>query len=137
MWLGLLVALLVWVLPVRAEDLTGVEYVSCYDGDTCTVHIPTLPAIFGHRLAVRLAGLDTPELKGRCEWESYLGWVAKAMLNAKMRQAKHIVLHDVKPDKYFRVDAIVLADGVNLNQYMLESGLARPYAGGTRRSWCP
>lgn len=32
----------------------------CYDGDTCTISIPTLPSIFGDRLSLRLVGIDTP-----------------------------------------------------------------------------
>lgn len=132
----LLIAFLLGASTAQAEDLTGVEFVKAYDGDTLTVNIPGLPAVFGHHLSVRLAGLDAPEIKGRCDQEKYLAMLARSVLNAKLRKAKEIILQDVKPDKYFRLDAIVLADGVNINQEMLDSGLARPYSGGKRKGWC-
>lgn len=120
----------------HAEDLSGVEYVECYDGDTCTVNIKGLPNVFGHHLSVRLLGVDAPEIKGQCDQEKYLAMLARSVLNAKLRKARSITLQDVRPDKYFRLDAVIVADGVNINREMLDSGLARPYDGKARQGWC-
>lgn len=49
----------------------------CDDGDTCTISIPGLLPIFGDKLSLRLVGIDTPEVKSKCEEERAL---AKAFL---------------------------------------------------------
>ena len=38
------------------------EVTSIYDGDTFRVNINSYPKIIGHKMAVRLAGVDTPEI---------------------------------------------------------------------------
>lgn len=129
---------LVYANATKPEDLAGVVYVANYDGDTLTVDLlepPNLPRIF-QRMDVRLRGIDAPEIKGQCERERKLAQQAKQALAEQLRQAQQLILADVKPDKYFRLDATVLADGRNLNTYMLDRGLARPYTGGKREGWC-
>ncbi len=40
-------------------------------------------------------------------------------------------------DKYFRIDARVLADGQDLADLLISQGLAVPYDGGTKTAdWC-
>jgi endonuclease YncB( thermonuclease family) len=140
---GLLIALVAWSLLLlaatmgHAEDLHHVEYVKAYDGDTITVNVPGLPMVFGQHLRVRFADVDTPEIKGQCDREKTLAVLARDYVDQRLRKAKAIVLHNVKADRYFRIDATVLVDGKNLNQELLEAGLARPYDGGKRESWCP
>ena len=75
----------------------------CYDGDTCTISIPTLPGIFGDRLSLRLVGIDTPEMKGKCDSERMLALQAKAFLTQRLEQAQTIDIELVVGDKYFRV----------------------------------
>ena len=115
-----------------AEDLKGIELVSVHDGDTIMVDIYNVPSIFGTRLSVRLQGIDAPELNGKCEAEKTQALMAKSVLTSMLKQARRIELADVSRDKFFRVDAIVLADGVNLNDYLVKQGFARLYDGGTR-----
>ena len=40
-----------------------VKYISNYDGDTVTVNIDNVPALFGSHIPVRVRGIDTPEMK--------------------------------------------------------------------------
>ncbi len=120
-----------------AEDLKGVELVSVHDGDTIMVDVANVPAILGARLPVRLKGVDTPELNGKCEAEKTQALLAKNVLMTLLTQARKIQLAEISRDKFFRVDAIVMADGVNLNTYLVQQGFARPYDGGTRKGWCP
>ena len=54
------------------------------------------------------------------------------MLAERLRPATAIELREVKRGKYFRLVAEVIADGVNLSDLLLASGLARPYDGGKR-----
>jgi len=53
------------------------------------------------------------------------------------KDAKIILLHTDR-DAHFRVDAVVLADGVNVGQELIRLGLAVPYDGKKKRSqdWC-
>jgi hypothetical protein len=43
----------------------------------------------------------------------------------------------VEPDKFAgRVDADVIVDGRPIAAVLVAEGLARPYTGGARQSWC-
>ena len=108
----------------------------CYDGDTCTVSLPDLPPIFGDHITVRLAGIDTPEMKGICEEEKALARQAQAFTQKLMVQAQKIELQEPKRDKYFRVLARVMADGQEVAQELVKAGLARSYDGGKKERWC-
>ena len=134
--IAMLMALLAWSLSAHAEDLPNVQWLNCHDGDTCAFNV-LLPAVFGADLGVRLSGIDTPEINGKCAKEKLLAGQAKAFLTEQMLAAKKIVLQSVFRDKYFRVEAVVLADEVNLNQLMVQKGYAVLYSGvGPRQSWC-
>ncbi len=132
----LLVLVLLVPLLATAEELDGVRVVDCYDGDTCTVNIHGLPTVFGAKLPIRLRGIDAPELKGRCPAESAKALAAKAYLAARLTHAKTVRLIHVGRDKYFRLLVTILADGANINEELVAMGLARPYDGGARQSWC-
>ncbi len=122
--------------PAFAEDFTSVEVVKVYDGDTITVNLPGLPAVFGHHLSVRLRGIDAPELKGQCANEKTQALVARGAMKAMLQRAAFIELRNVSRDKYFRIDATIFVDGRDLNAYMVAQGFARPYDGGARQGWC-
>jgi endonuclease YncB( thermonuclease family) len=122
--------------PAFAEDIIGVEYVACYDGDTCTVNIAHLPEVFGKKISIRLRGIDAPEINGKCASERQRARYARMYLNAAVSAAKVLGLKDVTRDKYFRLDVTLIADGVNMNDMMIQRGYARPYAGGKRLGWC-
>jgi endonuclease YncB( thermonuclease family) len=62
----------------------------CYDGDTCTISIPGLPSVFGEKLGLRLMGIDTPEMQGKCDQERALAKQAKAFLNSRLEAAYEI-----------------------------------------------
>lgn len=110
----------------------------CYDGDTCTVSLPPgIPALFGDHITVRLAGIDTPEMKGICEEERALARQAQALTQKLMVQAVKIELLEPRRDKYYRILARVLADGQEVAQELVKAALARPYDGGKKERWCP
>ncbi len=109
----------------------------CHDGDTCTFTLPTVPPPFGNEIPVRIAGIDTPEIRGRCIREIQLAQQAKGLANDLLRQAHTIELKDMRRDKYFRVLATVLADGKDVSRALIEARLAVPYHGGTKTAkWC-
>jgi len=127
-----------WTPVLAYDDVIGVQYVRCHDGDTCIVNIQHVPDVFGRNVSVRLQGIDTPELNAPCLEARRVAQAAKALLVRHLQQAKAIALQDPKRDKYFRLNATVMADGINLNQVLLDLGLAVPYDGGTKtHHWCP
>lgn len=125
------------------------QVVSVLDGDTLEVRIHIW---LGQELRtrVRLAGIDAPELKGKCERERKLARRARAYLLARLgpvdagaragiaAAAGAVQLREIRYGKYAgRVLARVeTLDGTDLGQRLIAAGLARPYDGGRRASWC-
>ena len=112
------------------------DIVSIYDGDTFTVNIRDWPAVAGERISVRIAGIDTPELRSRCDSEKSKARAAKQFTVSILRNAKHIELQNLQRDKYFRLLSEVWVDGKNLGQQLLDGGFAVPYSGKTKVDWC-
>lgn len=117
-------------------ELPTSAVVRVYDGDTLTVGVPGWPPIF-REMSFRLAGYDTPEIRGRCDLERELALLAKAALIGTIRGDRTLRLEDVRPGKYFRLTAELSADGVPVAGRFIQAGLARPYDGGARAGWCP
>ena len=118
-------------------DFEEVIFIKNYDGDTITVDIPGLHPLIGDDISVRIYGIDTPEIRGKCERERRLAKQAKRVVYQILSQAKKIVLKDVRRGKYFRIVATVKADGVNIADILIQKGLAVPYYGGRKRNvWC-
>ena len=114
-----------------------VNVLYCYDGDTCKVELPGLPPVFGHKLGVRLKGLDTPEIRGKCAKEKALAKEAKAFLWDLVSKAERVDLEEVSRGKYFRIVARIVADGVDTTEALISAGLAVRYDGGTKvKDWC-
>nr|WP_281272410.1 thermonuclease family protein [Salinisphaera japonica] len=85
---------------------------------------------------MRVRGANTPEMRGQCQAEKDKARQAKQFTVAKLRGAQSIRLEHLGRDKYFRIDSNVVVDGRDLGQMLIGAGLARPYDGGTRKSWC-
>jgi len=106
------------------------------DGDTIRVEVEVWPGIWV-RPAVRLVGIDTPELRGKCQHEKDIAQAAKVALVELLSAFPVVLLEDVKPDKFGgRVDAVVITGAGPVAEYMIAEGHARPYEGGTREKWC-
>ena len=112
------------------------KVISIYDGDTFRVDIASLPPIVGKNIAIRVNGVDTPEIQGKCQYEKDLALKARDFVRNKLANAKEIKLTNLQRGKYFRVVANVLLDGVSLEQDLLENKLAYKYSGGSKSSWC-
>ena len=110
--------------------------ISVYDGDTFRVDIDSLPPIVGKNIPIRLNGVDTPEIRGKCEYEKDLAIKARDFVRNKLANAKEIKLNNLQRGKYFRVVANVLVDGVSLEQELLDNEFAYKYTGGKKSSWC-
>jgi micrococcal nuclease len=118
-------------------DYEGAIYIRNYDGDTITFNLPKLHPIIGEKISIRVNGLDTPEIKGKCEKEKYDAKQAKEMVADIMKDAERITLKNMERGKYFRIAADVLVDGENLADMLIEAGVAVRYDGGKKtHKWC-
>ena len=116
--------------------VTVSKVISVYDGDTFRVDINSLPPIVGKNIPIRVNGVDTPEIRGKCQYEKNLALKARDFVRDKLSNAKEIKLTNLQRGKYFRVVANVLVDGVSLEQELLDNKLAYRYGGGKKLSWC-
>lgn len=112
------------------------KVISVYDGDTFRVDIDSLPPIVGKNIPIRLNGVDTPEIQGKCQYEKDLALKARDFVRNKLANAKEIKLTNLQRGKYFRVVANVVVDGVSLERELLDNELAYEYSDGKKLSWC-
>ena len=118
-------------------DYEGAIYVRNYDGDTITFNLPSLHPIIGKKIAVRVNGIDTPEIRGKCDKEKYDAEQAKGMVEDLLKDAERIDLKNLQRGKYFRIVADIYADGENIAEALVDSGMAVRYNGGKKKArWC-
>ncbi len=77
-----------------AADFPNVTYHRCYDGDTCTFTLPGVHPLFGEKISVRIAGIDTPEIRGKCEQEKALAKKARDLVRGILPTAHNLDLID-------------------------------------------
>jgi micrococcal nuclease len=118
-------------------DFHGAVYIQNYDGDTITFNLPGLHPIIGEKISIRVNGIDTPEIRGKCEKEKYDAKQAKEMVADILKDAEQIVLRNMERGKYFRIAANVIVDGENLSDMLIEAGMAIKYDGRKKtHKWC-
>lgn len=129
---------------LNAQSLKDIKYgnaiiekiTSIYDGDTFRANIKDFPKIVGHRISIRIRGIDTPEMRGKCEQEKLLARKAKRLTVSLLRNAELIELKNIKRGKYFRLIADVYIDNISIANELLKNNLAVEYDGGTKIDWC-
>ena len=108
------------------------KVIKVYDGDTITIAAklpyPKSPV---YRIAVRLNGIDTPEIKGQTQKEKDLAKHIRDTLQTKLMN-KIVQLKNTSSEKYGRLLADVYLDDVCINTWMIEQGFAVAYSGGTK-----
>ena len=136
-----LFAIVLWLISsqvVSADyygDLVVEKYIDAYDGDTFRVDIPNVHPIIGRNIPIRLRGVDTPEIRGKCDEEKALAIEARDFVRNLLANAESINLQNIERGKFFRIVADVSVDGVDLAKTLIQNKLGRPYA-GKRESWC-
>ena len=115
--------------------ITEGQVINVFDGDTITI-VSKLPydASPLYRFSVRLAGIDTPEIKGKTDRERELAQEAKCALQ-KLIWNKVVVLKNLKTEKYGRVLADVYLGDLHVNQWLLDNNYAVQYSGGKKIEW--
>lgn len=131
--------LIFFTFPALADDFLQMREFRgnlCYDGDTCYVLAPSLPESL-QKMSIRILGIDTPEIKGKCDEEKELALEGREVANNLFRNAEKIEFRGYKWDKYGgRILTEVYLDDQNYAELLMMAGLARPYDGGTKTSWC-
>lgn len=106
--------------------------VAVIDGDTVTMWCGG--TVFER---ARLTGFDTPEVfSPQCFSERWRGLRATLALKGALWSAGRIQLRPGERDRYDRVLVRMTVDGRSVGNDLIARGLARPYLGGGRRSWC-
>jgi micrococcal nuclease len=126
------------LMPALAgETIPGpvsVHIVSIYDGDTFTVDAAPWPGVT-IRVSVRVDGVDTPEIRGKCQAEKDMAVEAGEFVEGVLGEDVRLV--NIRHGKYAgRVVAQVLVKGQDLAALIIAAGLGRPYHGGAREGWC-
>jgi endonuclease YncB( thermonuclease family) len=75
-------------------------------------------------------------MKGACYQEILKAREAKKFTVQALRSAKKIELKNMSRDKYFRIDADVFVDDVDLAQELIKHQLGVAYSGGIKPDWC-
>ena len=117
-------------------SLEGQEYrakvVDVYDGDTIKCVFPIHNKLY--RWNCRIAGVDTPELRTRCQAEKVFGYNVRDKLREKILN-KVVYLQCGEFDKYGRLLVNILCDDCLVNDWLVENNYAFAYDGGTKQSW--
>lgn len=102
------------------------KVIDVYDGDTITVAFETLGlGVFSHK--IRLAEINTPEIRTRDADEKIAGYEARDVLIEKV-MGKIVNLNILKYGKYGRlIGDITMVDGVNISDFMIAGGYAKKY----------
>tara|TARA_B110000438_G_C15345061_1_gene449609 strand:+ start:30 stop:449 length:420 start_codon:yes stop_codon:yes gene_type:complete len=118
------------------NSVTVTRIIGVYDGDTFRVDIDELSDIVGKNIAIRILGIDTPEIKGKCDKEKQLAIKARDFTRSYLNNASSVQLSNLKRDKYFRLLADVYVDGESLAAALLANDLAVRYSGKKKLTWC-
>ena len=115
-----------------AKPAFGCRVTRVVDGDTVRLACSGQGAVRG-----RLLGFDTPEVYSpRCVSEYARGIAATQRLRWEIWKAREVKTIGFRKDRYGRRLVTLFLDGRNAAGIMIDAGLARPYAGGTRQGWC-
>jgi micrococcal nuclease len=131
-----LAALLLSAAPAVAAPY---EITRVIDGDTVEIAVDFLPDPLPPKLSIRVMGVDTPEKapRAQCDAEAALAKKASAFTKNAVANALEIDVVILKWDKYGgRVLGEVYLDHQSLAESLISAGLARPYKGEAKSSWC-
>ena len=114
------------------DEIKDFTVVKVRDGDTFIINIPNIPDVFGKEIAVRIRGIDTPELNDKREEIRKISIQAKEELEKLLTSGEKIILYNLGRDKYFRLLASVKVDNVDIAEHMIKKGLAKEYDEGKK-----
>lgn len=125
--------------PAAAVDLHfhNVTFHRCYHVHSCFVSIPNVPEIFGDVILIRIAGIETPEILGKCDKEKKLAEKARNFVNTVLENAREIELYDLERGEHFNLIARVMANGKSVSKLLLDQKYALPTTNKAGKpNWC-
>jgi len=131
-----LIPLSTWADPAITGPISA-KVIKVIDGNTIKVTAFPWPGLEA-KASVRVDGVDTPEIRGKCDAEKQKAIEAREFVKGLIL-GEVVQLENVKHGKYAgRVVAEVILDGgENLADKIIQQGLGREYHGGSREGWCP
>lgn len=111
------------------------KVLSIYDGDTMTLEID-LGFKISHIIKIRLAGIDTPEIRTKNKKEKELAYKVRDYLR-NMLLNKEVIITTEKSGKYGRYLCHLYYDDTYINNHLIVLGYAKPYDGGKREPFFP
>jgi endonuclease YncB( thermonuclease family) len=124
---------------LRINDLSWLRapdrQVRVIDGDSIIVPIS---GGFAREINVRISGIDTPEVRGRCPEETALAQQTSDTLRT-LSSGGVALISGLEFDRYGRLlGRIYDRQGRDLAEILVQRGLAKRYDGqGPRPTWCP
>lgn len=118
-----------------SDAITDFTIIKVRDGDTFIINIPNITDVFGNNIAVRIRGIDTPELNDKREEIRKISIQAKEELEKLLTSGQKVVLYNLGRDKYFRLLASIKVGNMDVAEYLIKKGLAKSYDGGVKTSW--
>lgn len=112
----LLISLSLFYTSEIHPKLTNTIIINCYDGDTCTT-------IEGEK--IRLACIDTPELKGK-KANPIKAKEARDFMNNLVSNEK-VSIKRITTDKYGRTVAELFKNNINLQELVVKNGYGKIY----------
>lgn len=112
--------------------------VKVIDGDTVLLDVAIWPGLV-QRVSLRLAGVNTPEKRGRgiSDCEKKAGQAATTFTQRFLKDAGQVVISEVRLGKYAgRALGRLSSKGKDLGEALIQAGHAMRYDGGTRTAWC-
>jgi len=122
---------------VTAQVCGTIKITGVVDGDTLRAEIVGMYSPL-NRVLIRIAGIDTPEIRGHCPQEKELAQSAKKYLSQKLLETRAITMGTMEWDKYGgRILADVYFEGQDVGKMMINAGFAMPYSGSKKgEHWC-
>jgi micrococcal nuclease len=109
------------------------KVVDVYDGDSCKVVFRFHNNLT--RWIIRIAHIDTPELRSKDEDEKKLAYLVRDFLRELILN-KIVKIKCLDFDKYGRLLAEIYSnDNRLISDILLEKKYAKPYEGGTKEEW--
>ena len=102
------------------------KLVRVIDGDTVDIDIDLGFGVWLRKQRIRMYGIDTPEIRTKCEVEKEFGLKVRDTLREKiLRKVVTVQCHEL--DKYGRLLIDVFCDGSNVNNWLIDEKYAFKY----------
>ena len=120
----------------QLPDPVVVKVLRVIDGETITARVHVRLGSYRTR-TVSLDGIDIPKLKGECAAERELAVKAKAFVERAIGGAR-VTLNTIRVEETAGrlLARVVLSDGTDLSDALINAGLGRSDEGETREGWC-